>query len=163
MEGEVRWVPRAANVHLTLKFLGAVDEGRLEEIAAALDAVRARHAPFNAETSGFGAFPSPRRARVLWAGIGAGAENLGALAADVEGSLEGLGFERETRPYAPHLTLGRARNRPVRLLPTVDTAEASEAASGRRFVVRGFGLVESRPVEDGVNYAEISAFPLRRG
>lgn len=158
IEGETRWT-RAANVHLTLKFLGAADDARLEGIFAALDVVGGRHAPFRTETSGFGAFPTSRRARVLWVGIGAGAGNLEALAADVEGSLEKLGFEREARPYTPHLTLGRARRRPVRV--ELRAADAPEPAY--HFDVRGFGLVESTLGAGGAVYSEIADFPLRGG
>ena len=85
------------------------------------------------------------------------AENLKTLAADVEASLGGLGFKGEPRPYTPHLTLGRARGRPVRLEPADATAPA------HRFVVRGFGLVESQLGEGGVTYSEVSAFPFCDG
>ncbi len=104
---EVRWVP-AANVHLTLKFLGNVAVEDLEHVKLALDTVATRHAPFEATPSEFGAFPNGRRARILWAGIGEGSERLRALAHDIEDRLAPLGFERERPPLraAPHPRAG---------------------------------------------------------
>ena len=152
--GEVRWV-RPANVHLTLKFLGDVAEADLSRVGAVLEAIRGRHEPFEVAFSGFGAFPSGRRARILWAGIGEGSERLRALARDVELSLEPLGFEREARPYTPHLTLGRARGRPASL---VDTAEASEP--GPHFWVRRMELMKSVLGGAGAEYSTLAAYPF---
>ena len=153
VSGEVRWV-RPANVHLTLKFLGDVAQTDLSRVAEVLETVCGRHEPFEVESSGFGAFPSGRRARILWAGIGEGSERLRALARDVEGSLEPLGFEREARPYTPHLTLGRVRGRPGSL----DAAGAS--APGPRFRVRRMELMRSVLGSYGAAYSTIAAYPF---
>jgi RNA 2',3'-cyclic 3'-phosphodiesterase len=151
--GEVRWV-RPENIHLTLKFLGDVAENDLARVAEALEPVHLRHAPFEAGISGFGAFPSARRARILWASIGEGSEPLRALARDVEASLEPLGFEREDRAYVPHLTLGRARGRPIAL----EAAEASSAIPG--FTVHNVELVESVLDAAGSAYATLATYLL---
>ena len=153
VSGEVRWV-RPANVHLTLKFLGDVAERDLSQVAEVLEKIPQRHEPFEVTPSGFGAFPSGRRARIFWAGIGEGSERLRALARDVDASLEPLGFEREARPYTPHLTLGRARGRPASL----DAAEAS--APGPRFWVRRVELMKSEPGGSGATYSTLAAYPL---
>jgi 2'-5' RNA ligase len=153
VSGEVRWV-RPANVHLTLKFLGDVAEADLSRVAEVLEAIRERHEPFEVALCGFGAFPSGRRARILWASIGEGSEHLRALARDVELSLEPLGFERETRPYTPHLTLGRARGRPVSL----DAAGASEP--GPHFWVRRMELMKSVLGGAGADYSTLAAYPF---
>ena len=154
--GEVRWV-RPENVHLTLKFLGDVSEDDLGHIAEALEPVRLRHAPFEAELSGFGAFPSAMRARIVWAGIGEGSEPLRALTRDVEASLEPLSFEREDRAYVPHLTLGRARGRSVAL----QAVEAPSAIPG--FTVRNVELVESALGATGSAYATLATYLLSEG
>ena len=154
VSGEVRWV-RPANVHLTLKFLGDVAEADLSRVAEVLEAIRERHEPFEVALCGFGAFPSGRRARIFWAGIGEGSERLRALARDVELSLEPLGFEREARPYTPHLTLGRARGRPASL---VDATEAPEP--GPRFWVRRMELMKSVLGGAGAEYSTLAAYPL---
>ncbi len=151
--GEVRPI-LPANIHLTLKFLGDVSEGDLDRVAEALDQVRRRHQPFEAGFSGFGAFPSTRRARILWAGIGEGADRLRALARDVEASLGSLGFEREARAYLPHLTVGRARGRPV----AMETTEALSPLPS--FSVRRMELVQSVLDAAGVTYSTLADYPL---
>jgi RNA 2',3'-cyclic 3'-phosphodiesterase len=157
--GKVRLTP-PANIHLTLKFLGDVSQEDLGRLAEALEPVRERHEPFEASISGFGAFPSPRRARILWAGIGEGAAELRALARDVEESLEPLGFEREDRTYVPHLTLGRARGRPV-ALETVETVESPSLVP--EFFVCHAELVESVLGGAGAAYSTLAAYPLSEG
>ncbi len=153
VSGEVRWV-RPANVHLTLKFLGDVAEEDLGRVAEVLERVCERHEPFEAVPCGFGAFPSSRRAKILWAGIGEGSERLRALASDVELSLEPLGFEREARPYTPHLTLGRARGRPASL------EAAGASAPGCRFWVRRVELMKSVLGGAGAAYSSIAVYPI---
>jgi RNA 2',3'-cyclic 3'-phosphodiesterase len=152
--GPVRWV-RSENVHLTLKFLGDVSkEDLLDRVAEALRAVRGRHEPFEAEPSAFGAFPSARRARILWAGIDEGSDRLRALAEDVQASIDPLGFEREGRAYSPHLTVGRARARPVVL-------EAVEVPSTvPSFTVQNMELVQSVLGAAGVTYSTVATYPL---
>lgn len=134
-------------LHLTLKFLGNVAEDDLSRVAQALEPLRGRHEPFEVSTSGFGAFPSERKARILWAGVGEGSGPLRAVARSVDDLLEPAGFRREQRPYVPHLTLGRARGR----LAKLDGASVSPPAL--RFTVSGVDLVESVPGEGGVTYS----------
>lgn len=145
VEGDVRWV-RPRNVHLTLKFLGDVQEERLDAIVAATDSVCERHEKFEAAATGFGAFPSTRKARILWAGVGEGSERLRTLADDLEEALELLGFERERRPYTPHATVGRARGRPVVL------GDSGAAMKPLGFRVERVDVVRSVLREDGAVY-----------
>ena len=157
VSGEVRWI-RPENVHLTLKFLGDVPEDDLHRIAGVLDPLRLRHEPFEARLSGFGGFPSAERARIVWAGIGEGSGALRALARDVDASLEALGFEREDRAYVPHLTLGRARGRPVAL----GVVETPSNIVG--FRVRSVELVESvLGAGGGAAYTTKATYPLSEG
>lgn len=152
--GPVRWA-RPENVHLTLKFLGDVGkENLLGRVAEALKAVCGRHEPFEAEPSVFGAFPSAGRARILWAGIDEGSDRLRGLAEDVEASMEPLGFEREDRAYTPHLTLGRARARPV-VLEALETS-----LTVPNFTVRNVELVQSVLGGAGVAYSTLATYPL---
>jgi 2'-5' RNA ligase len=155
----LRWTP-PENVHLTLKFLGDAEPDIVPPVGAALAATCEGHAPFDARPSGLlGAFPSERRAAVVWAGIGTGAEELTALAGAVEAALEPLGFPAEGRAYRPHLTLGRAKGRPPRLdLPTVRSAAIPPA-----FRVESVRLVESRLGPGGASYGEMESFVLGGG
>ena len=139
-------------LHLTLKFLGNVAEDDLGRVSQALEQLRGRHEPFEVSTSGFGAFPSERRARILWAGLGEGSGTLRAVAQSVEDLLEPAGFEREQRPYVPHLTLGRARGRQAKL------DDASLPPPALRFTVSGVDLVESVPGEGGVTYSVLETY-----
>lgn len=105
--GPATWT-RPDNAHLTLKFLGETDAGRLPEITAAL--ARVAFAPFPLVVAGGGFFPSPSRPRVVWAGLAEGAGPCRALAAGVDAALARIGFAAEARPFAAHLTLGRLRD-----------------------------------------------------
>ena len=152
--GAVRWT-KQENIHLTLKFLGEVPDGTLGVVRDTLREVCSAQAPFDARLRSLGAFPTPRRARVVWAGVDEGAEEITALAASVESALEPLGFRREGRPYVPHATLGRARKRPV----GIDLPEAGiSGAAG--FRVESAQLVKSTLAPGGSIYEVLEAFAL---
>ncbi|HKH12190.1 MAG TPA: RNA 2',3'-cyclic phosphodiesterase [Rubrobacter sp.] len=140
-------------VHLTLKFLGEVQPGDLHRLIQALDRMGLHGAPFDASTSGFGVFPSARRARVLWAGIGAGTEDFVSLARAVEDLLEPEGYGPEDKPFVPHLTLGRAR-RPVPFDPSATVLPEL------RFPVREVALVQSRHEPSGLTYSSLAEYRL---
>jgi 2'-5' RNA ligase len=99
---------RASTLHLTLKFLGDVDEDRLPEVVSAVERAAAKTVPFSFATRRLGAFPSSRRPRVLWVGVDGGDE-LFRLQGAIEDELSALGFPRERRRFHPHITLGRLR------------------------------------------------------
>jgi 2'-5' RNA ligase len=103
----VRWVDVDA-LHLTLKFLGEVPKDRVDRVKSSLAAVAAKSRPFEVKLGGFGAFPSLRKPRVIWAGAYASPE-LRCLKHDLEWEFAALGYAREARAFHPHLTLGRAR------------------------------------------------------
>jgi RNA 2',3'-cyclic 3'-phosphodiesterase len=141
-------------IHLTLKFLGGLSERELDLATRALERLGGRHEPFGVSTSGFGAFPSERRARVLWVGVKAGADQLRTVANDVENLLETAGFDREDRPYVPHLTLGRAKGRQARLEgPGTSPPEL-------RFTVSSVELVQSVTGRHGATYQVLTTFPF---
>ncbi len=105
---EAGWV-RPESIHLTLKFLGEVEEARQGEIFDALRKAAAGVSPFTIAVAGAGAFPGSRNARVLWLGITGDLAPLAALQETIEEAMEGLGFRREDRKFTPHLTLARIR------------------------------------------------------
>ena len=107
--GDVKWVA-VENVHLTLQFLGAVPDGRVDPVKAAVAAAAADAQPLRLELRGAGGFPDARRARVLWAGVGGDVAQLAALVVALGRRLGPLGFAPEERPFSPHFTLGRARD-----------------------------------------------------
>ncbi|HTX91485.1 MAG TPA: RNA 2',3'-cyclic phosphodiesterase [Anaerolineales bacterium] len=101
----IRWIARE-NIHLTLKFLGDVSPANLEQLAEALKAEAATHPCFSMSAGGLGAFPNPRRARVIWIGLDA-PPALAALQRCVEATAAQLGYGPDERPFSPHLTIGR--------------------------------------------------------
>lgn len=151
----VRWA-RPENVHLTLKFLGDVREEGLDDLCAALEEVCRRQAAFDADLAGFGAFPSAQRAQILWVGIGAGSSELRSLAANLDTALAPLGFEREKRPYIPHLTLARTRSKAAR----ASFKPLPEEYLGK-FQVRHVELAESTLAPEGATYSTVRAFALK--
>jgi len=110
----IRWgAPH--NVHLTLKFLGDVSPANLERLAETLKLETASHEMFSISIGGLGAFPTQRRARVIWIGLDA-PPALAALQRGVDAAAVQLGYPKEDRPFSPHLTIGRV----------TQTASASE-------------------------------------
>jgi 2'-5' RNA ligase len=152
----IRWA-KPENVHLTLKFLGEIHDEALESICGALKQACSAHAPFDARLRGVGAFPSPRRARIIWAGMDEGSEKVSALAASVESALEPVGFRREGRRYVPHATLGRARGRSVGIdLPEKGILETPV------FRVVSAELTKSTLTPRGSIYETVETFALNR-
>jgi len=98
------------SMHLTIKFLGNVEEDAVQKIAQRLAPVCAALGPFTFGVRGLGVFPSPQRPRVLWVGIKKADEELQRLHLAVEGALAPLGFAREERAFHPHLTLARFKS-----------------------------------------------------
>ncbi len=106
----VNWTP-PANFHLTLLFLGEVDDRDLPAICRIVADVAGGEPPFTVRVSGVGAFPSTRRPKVVWAGVTDGTAELVRLHDVLEPPLLDLGcYRREERAYTPHLTLGRVRS-----------------------------------------------------
>jgi 2'-5' RNA ligase len=107
----VRWVP-VDNIHLTLKFLGDVSLANVDMLKKILQTEVDGHHAFEISVGGLGAFPSPRRPRVVWVGVEAPAE-LTAVQNGIENAMARLGYAREERPFSPHLTLGRVSRNAV--------------------------------------------------
>jgi 2'-5' RNA ligase len=100
-----RWVP-PEQLHLTLAFLGEVEEKTAGELSERLALI---HTPqFQLFFSGTGCFPNRRRPRVLWAGLEPN-PRLMRLAAGVHGAVLACGIPQEERPFSPHITLARLK------------------------------------------------------
>ena len=105
----IKWVPHE-NLHLTLKFLGDVDNTEIPDVCKAIQRICSNYSPFHLDFGGTGAFPSMNRPRILYAGIADASGTLQEIVAQLETSLAELGFKQEPRDYVPHLTLGRTRS-----------------------------------------------------
>lgn len=112
---DVRWV-KPDSSHLTLKFLGNISTSLVEPIKEVLDGIARETAPFQIALSKIGAFPIPRRAqeidypRVIWVGLEEEKNEVSEIREKLEERLEKIGLEKETRPFHPHLTLGRVKS-----------------------------------------------------
>ncbi len=155
---DVGWV-RPESLHLTLKFLGQVEESRLGAVAEAIAAAATIYGSFRLVLGGLGAFPQPRAARVIWINVQEGAEALFTLQARVEAGLESLGFPREKRPFTAHLTLGRVRG-PARReqLAVALTSIPVETIGG--MVLQRIELMKSDLSPGGARYSVLQSFPL---
>lgn len=153
-----RWVQEPA-VHLTLKFLGETPAERLGPLEDLLDDVAAESAPFTLRFEEVGAFPSPRRPRVIWLGVESG-PRLRLLHDALERRLVPLGVPREDRPFHPHVTLGRAERDagpgPYRGLE----AAAREIRLDREVEVLRIDLMESLLRPQGAEHRRLHAARL---
>ena len=142
------------NWHLTVRFLGGVDQIAMERLASALD--QADLGPSFAIALGdLGAFPRPAKASVVWLALDKGRERLTELNEVVEEESQAIGLTPEERPFAPHLTLSRVR-------PELDARPA--LASYRRvpfeWIAGELILYESRTGRGGAVYEPLERFPL---
>ncbi|MEX2100393.1 MAG: RNA 2',3'-cyclic phosphodiesterase [Acidimicrobiia bacterium] len=146
---------RRGQWHLTLQFLGAVDDVDVlvDSIAGNLHGCR----PVALGLGSAGAFPSVSRASVLWIGLDDGRDELARLAGVVERATEPLGYEPDLREYHPHLTIARSQ-RP-RPLTSVVTA-LGDGPFGPRWDATEVLLMESDTRFDGAVHKEIAHFPL---
>jgi len=145
---------RPENWHLTLRFLGEVDELGRDRLTAALDQADLG-APFQVRWCGLGAFPRARRATVLWVGLERGAEESARLAEVVEEAVQAAGFPAEERPFRSHMTLSRIR-------PHQDVTPLLERAVPMDIDMRVDRVVlyESHLGRGAPRYEEIESFPL---
>lgn len=154
----VAWVA-PANLHVTLKFLGGVEEPKIELVQSALARAVRGATPFELSVAGLGAFPSATRPRVIWAGIAAGRGELAGLAASVEHELAPIGFPPEERPFSSHVTLGRVREarRNEQLAAAFEHGQAERFGTIR---IQHVSLMRSDLSPRGARYSEISAHPI---
>lgn len=146
-----RWVPRD-NLHITVKFLGNVGDERMTEASNACATAVSAMSDFSIRLAGFGAFPSPRRARVLWIAIEDPAGGFGALSDAVEAAFAKLGFEREVRDFTAHLTVAR-----LKTLAPVTLPDDSVDATVR---VDRLTLFQSRLRRPSAQYGALAVFPF---
>ena len=157
----VGWV-RPDALHLTLKFLGEVEEARAATVADALRTVAGRHAAMRVTVRGFGAFPSTSRPRVLWAGVEA-MPRLELLHHDVEAACLALGFEVEGRAFRPHVTIGRVRpDVPRDAVRALAQVVADASLTGEAHVPR-LDLMASTLMPGGARHEAVARLPFREG
>lgn len=157
LPGAVRTVP-VVDWHITLAFFGKVEDGDLDQLRLSLAMAGGRVVPFEFDLGGLGAFPVPRRARVVWVGVGHGADRLAELATAIEAETAKRGFPGEDREFNAHMTVARL-GEPADVSGFVSDAagQAASAPVGVREVI----LYESRTRRSGASYEVVDTFPLR--
>ncbi len=105
----VKWV-EPENIHLTLKFLGDIDPGKVGDISGTISQATTGISSFTLEIKGLGVFPNPRNTRIAWAGLAGDLGKLNLLQKNIEARLEKFGFPSEKRGFSPHITLARIRD-----------------------------------------------------
>ncbi len=149
-----RWV-NEENYHLTLRFIGEVDEGLADDIDATLGQID--HAAFELSLEGVGYFGKPNAARAVWAGV-AKSENLLHLHAKIETALQRMGQPAEERKYTPHVTLARMRGTPKAKLDEYIAGHMGFAAGP--IAVRSFTLFSSFLSSSGAIYIPEANYTL---
>jgi len=104
----VRWIPQT-QWHLTVKFLGEVPDGNVNAICEGIANAAGGSEAFELRSRGCGCFPPRGGARIVWAGVDDSSGRLLQCVAAVEDEMEQLGFSREQRPFAAHVTVGRVK------------------------------------------------------
>lgn len=153
-----RWV-EPDGMHLTLKFLGPVENAAVDDIAAALEEAVREHKAYRFSVQGIGGFPTHTRPRVVWAGIKDGGHTA-ELAKPVEHSMERLGFKPEDRPFHPHITLARIKD-PQRLDRPDLLLLAGRSLAINKLKAERMVLFESFLSPQGARYVAVHSFSLK--
>ncbi len=154
---DIRWAP-PANYHLTFKFLGWT---RIETIRALTDALEGAvrgTSRITFRTARIGGFPSIDKASVVWAGVEDAGGAIGQLATRIDTAMTGVGYAAETRPFHPHVTLGRMKE--TRLLKDVVIPIAEQMFGDTR--IDAVTLFESETKSSGSVYREISRIEFKQ-
>ena len=149
-KAEIKWV-KPERFHFTLKFLGECLEEQLPQLTSALDAAIQGIRPFSIQLGGVSCFPEHGPLRIIWLGVREGETELAGLALRVETACETLGLSKETRPFSPHLTLGRVNYFPdyERFQSRLATININEIGS---YTVKTVDLIRSVLSSAGPTY-----------
>lgn len=145
------------SLHLTLAFLGELDDEALARTITLADEVARPARPFELALSGLGVFGPPSAPKVIWAGVGGDMRALHGLQRRLADALETQGFPREARPFSPHLTLARLK-RPLddAAYTRLRAALAGPAPRTTRWPVSELRVMRSELATDGARYTALS-------
>ena len=157
---DVRWI-KAANIHLTLKFLGEIAPSSVVRVKECLYPISDRFSPFHLNIFGTGCFPGKKRPRVFWLGMEQGKDNpLFAIHHWIENQLLGLKFEKEKRRFSPHLTLGRVRAKGLVNFSELFAFLEQKPFLPIKFSVKNIYFMESNLKPSGPEYLRIERIIL---
>ena len=147
------------NIHLTLKFLGDTETGKIESMVNILEGIAGKSFSFEISVKGVGTFPAAGNPRVIWVGIEENKDML-QLYNNIEEGLATLGVEKERRDFKPHLTLGRIKF----LNDRAGLKRGLEKVAGlnlARFAVAGFALFKSTLTPEGAIHTKLKEYTLQ--
>lgn len=160
----VKWVS-PQGIHLTLKFLGNIATDLVPRIADAIAQAAQGTPPLKLQVGGLGCFPNLHRPRVIWVAVTGDVEPLITLQRGIDQALVPLGFAIEKRPFSPHLTLGRLRERasPGERSSIGELITATECEAGSATEVNRISLMRSTLNPSGAIYNRLDSIELRDG
>jgi 2'-5' RNA ligase len=149
---DVKWV-KPDNIHLTLKFLGEVDEKKLDKISKIIEETAKGKNKFQAHISSLGAFPKIDFPRVIWVGLDMGDKEIKQIAKELEEKIAKIGIPKENRPFSSHITIGRLRT-PVNRERLVQNLKNKAELGGEKleFCVTKISLFKSTLTPGGPIY-----------
>lgn len=149
-------------IHLTLKFLGNVAEPKIADIVRVMEQTSQGVRPFELQITEIGAFPNLKRPRVVWVGIRGELDKLIGWQKRLDDGLVPLGFEKETRPFTPHLTLARLRENcsPADRLQFGDMVAGTQVEVDYKFTVSSLNLMRSQLLPTGAVYSRLAEVKL---
>ena len=148
----VKW-EKSEKLHVTLKFLGDVDESKVEEISNLLGKLAHGYSPFNMSILDFGGFPDLKHPRVLYIGLSSNSE-LSKFHSELEQELSGFGFKEEDRRFIPHITVARVKKR-IHIKETLPITQSI-------FDITQIGLIKSELRPKGSVYTPVKLFKLEK-
>ncbi|MEK6680597.1 MAG: RNA 2',3'-cyclic phosphodiesterase [Nitrospirota bacterium] len=156
VSADASWT-RTDGIHLTLKFLGNVEEKKIEDIKRILEEIARGTQRIKIKIGGVGAFPNQKMPRVLWIGIRNEDGALEGLYKRIDAELSEMGFEKEDRDFKPHLTLGRMRSQKGRegIIKLLEESKDKELGV---FIASDMRLVKSELQPQGAVYTELGRF-----
>jgi 2'-5' RNA ligase len=160
-QADVKWVS-PQNIHLTLKFLGEIDEKTLEQIKHILEDTACSSEQFTLRLSVIGAFPSIKSPRVIWIGIDKGDEEVKVIAKELEDKLSAIGLPKEDRAFSSHITLGRVRSSGNRnnLVKSLESLKEKLLEGNTELRVEKITLFKSTLTPKGPIYEALKEFPI---
>lgn len=161
-QADVKWV-EPKNIHLTLKFLGEIDEKQHERINLILDEVAGESSSYKILVSSIGAFPKLDSPRVIWVGADAGDKETKVLAKELEEKIQKIGIPKEDRPFSSHITIGRTRSTKNRdkLIQELRNLEQEFGGKDLSFPVKKITLCKSTLTPQGPIYEVLKEANLK--
>lgn len=159
-KGSVRWV-NPTGIHLTLRFYGDTLNERIPEVQATLAQAAQAAAPMELTLQGLGLFPNAAKPQVVWVGLAGALESLERLQQALEATARTLKYPPETRPFTPHLTLGRVPNlRPEPLRALLNFLNTTKFEAQAPFRATGLSLMKSQLRPTGSVYTQLAHYPF---